>query len=153
MTQPRGGYQPPANPAPVGMPGALSRRTDGGPADQQARVDLPDAAYGEQQTFQQDQAGAPMAAAPGPGGGGPPVDLSQVVPFGAPTQRPDEPVTAGASVGQGAGPEALGLDGTGDQDPSYQQLKQLLPSLEIMANMPVAGPAFRQFVRRVRAMG
>jgi len=29
--------------------------------------------------------------------------------FGAPTARPDEPVTSGLSVGPGAGPEALGM--------------------------------------------
>ena len=39
--------------------------------------------------------------------------VPQAVPLDAPTQRPDEPVTAGAPVGPGPGPEILGLpDGT-----------------------------------------
>lgn len=142
---PRGGYQAPANPAPVSGPGRLSQRTDGQPVQQ-----LPDADYGEQATFRSDQQGAPMAATPD-GGAVAPADLSAVVPFGAPSQRPTEPVTAGAPAGAGPGPEALGLDSE-ESDPGVQQLRQMLPSLELMANMPQAGRAFRQFVRRVRAM-
>lgn len=153
MTSPRGGYQPPANPAPVGLPGKLSRRTDGGPADRQGRMQLPDAAYGEQATFQQDQAGAPMAAAPGPDQihhGVAPADLSQVVGLGDDTAHPNQPVTAGAALGDGPGMEALGL-GT-DDDPAVQNLRDVLPTLELMANSPSAGFAFRQFVRRTRSM-
>lgn len=147
MTQP-GGYRPPAHPAPVSGPGALSQRTDGQPIAQ-----LPDAAYGEQKTFRADQAGAPMAAAPDVGSGQPmvaPADLSGVVPFGAPTSRPGEPVTAGAAAGPGAGVEALGM--SDDNDPGVRHLRDSLPALELMANQPNAGRALKQFVRRVRAM-
>jgi len=143
---PRGGYQPPSSPAPVSGPGRLSRRTDSQPI-----ATLPDAAYGEQATYRQDQAGAPMARVPElPAQGISAADLSQVVPFGAPTGRPGEPVTAGADAGPGPGSEALGLGD--DQDPGIQHLKAILPSLELMANQPQAGRALRQFVRRVRAM-
>lgn len=140
---PRGGYQPPTNPAPVSGPGRLSRRTDGQPVR-----DLPDPDYGEQQTFRSDQRAAPMGSQPVVPQA---ADLSSVVPFGAPSQRPMEPVTAGAAAGPGPGLEAMGLDNE-DNDPGVQQLRQILPSLELMANMPQAGKAFRQFVRRVRAM-
>lgn len=145
MTRP-GGYRPPAAPAPVSGPGKLSQRTD-----RQPIAALPDAAYGEQKTFREDQAGAPMAAAGG--ASGPPVtpaDLSQVVPMGAPTSRPGEPVTAGAAGGPGPGMEALGL--SDDDDPGIRHLRDSLPALELMANQPNAGRALRQFVRRVRAM-
>lgn len=148
----QGGYQAPANPATVSLPGRLSRRTDGGPSNPtQGRAQLPDAAYGEQMTFQNDQA-APMAATPGPDqvNQPPPPDLSQVVPFGAPTGRPNEPVTAGADAGSGPGSSSLGLNA--DNDPAVANLKASLPALELMANMPNSGFAFRQFVRRVRAM-
>lgn len=145
---PRGGYQPPANPAPVAMPGALSRRTDGGPADKQPMRDIPNAAYGEQQTFHDQQASAPMDAAP-QGPGVQPVDLSNVVAMDADTEHPDMPVTAGAPMGEGPGTEALGL-GSAD-DPAVQHLQDILPSLELMANNPTAGFAFKQYVRRVRA--
>jgi hypothetical protein len=144
----RGGYQPPAAPAPVSGPGKLSRRTDGRQPIQQ----LPDAAYGEQATFRQDQQGAPMAASPGgaEAGGVMPADLSGVVPMNAPTQQPDEPVTAGAAMGAGPGVDSLGVTNP-DNDPSVQQLRTILPTIELMANSPFAGPAFRQFVRRARA--
>lgn len=146
-----GGYHPPANPSPVSGPGKLSRRTDGSPA--QPIRDIPNAAYGEQQTFRGDQAGAPMATAPGPQDmpTPPPLDLSNVVPLHADTQRPTEPVTAGAAAGAGPGMAALGLPAPGN-DPSVQSLRKMLPSLELMANSPYAGDAFKQFVRRVRAM-
>lgn len=152
----RGGYQPPADPAPVGLPGALSRRTDGGPADRQPMRQLPDAAYGEQQTFRQDQQAAPMERAPGAAQAPPPspvvqpADLSNVVPLNADTQNPVEPVTAGAALGEGPGVAALGLGQ--DDDPAVRNLRDVLPALELMANSPSAGFAFKQFVRRARSV-
>lgn len=144
-----GGYRKPTHPAPASGPGRLSRRTDGGPG--QPVRQLGDAAYGEQATFRSDQQGAPMASGavqPSQGPAQPPVDLSQVTPMGAPTQRPGEPVTAGAASGAGPGVNALGL--APEQDPSRQYLTSLLPMLELAANLPTAGIAFRQFVRTLR---
>jgi len=151
MTQPptgRGGYRAPAKPAPVSGPGKLSRRTDGQPIR-----DLPNADYGEQATFRNDQASASMASTsgprPAPASGGP--DLSGLVGLGEGTQRPNEPVTAGAASGPGPGPDSLGLSNSAN-DASIQYLSNALPSLEIMAGMPMATQEFRQYVRRVRAM-
>lgn len=150
----RGGYQRPTNPAPVSGPGQLSRRTDGGPsAPRQPIRALPDAAYGEQATYQEDQRGAPMAAGaspvdtPMPS----PADLSSVVPFGEATQRPGEAVTSGAATGAGPGPEALGLGRGAQDDPVIQYMVSALPMLELASNLPFAGPEFKQFVRRLRA--
>lgn len=53
--------------------------------------------YGERGAQEQAQRAIPMAR---PGIAAPPLD--------APTQRPHEPVTAGAPVGPGPGPEVLG---------------------------------------------
>lgn len=50
-------------------------------------------------------AGLPSPAA-GPAASAPARPIS-VTPLNAPTERPDEPVTAGASFGPGPGPEAL----------------------------------------------
>jgi hypothetical protein len=107
----RGGYQKPRNPAPVSGPGALSRRTDGGPA--QALRDLPDAKYGENAEFRSVESGAPMAQAPSPhaSGGAPtsPPEAPFSHPMGEPpaplsggTINPDEPVTTGIPLGPGA---------------------------------------------------
>jgi hypothetical protein len=91
-----GGYRKPAHPAPVSGPGRLSRRTDGGPGDKQPmRYIAGGPNYGDGQDMADIQGGAPLAAADTP----PPTPLS------APTARPDEPVTAGASFGPGRTPD------------------------------------------------
>ena len=68
--------------------------------------------------------------------------------FGAldrPTERPDEPVTAGAPFGPGPGPAPV--------NPPSQDLvgmAKYLPTLEFMANQPDSSEALRNFVRRLR---
>lgn len=130
----RGGYRAPANPAPVSGPGALSQRTDSQPAMQ-----MPDAAYGEQAEFQAIQGAAPMYASAGP----PPTPLT------APTERPDVPVTDGAAMGPGAGPEALGVQEDGRREMS--NLAVYMPMMERMAYRPDAPRAFRALVQYIKA--
>lgn len=130
-----GGYRAPANPAPVSGPGALSQRTDGQPAMQ-----LPNPAYGEQSEFQAIQQGAPMLQAGGPP---PPPGLLE------PTRRPDEPVTAGAALGPGPGPEALM-----DRESAVREmggLNRYMPMMEKMAARDDAPRAFRALVQYVKA--
>lgn len=86
-----GGYRPPANPAPVSGPGALSARTDGVPAGQVTGL-----AYGTNGPLNEMAASAPMAQ---PGSG-----LPSIVPLDAESAFPDEPITAGAPFGPGPGP-------------------------------------------------
>src|SRR5690606_28984925 len=110
----RGGNQPPANPAPVSGPGALSQRTDGQPIQ-----DMPNADYGENQTFREVQSGAPMAGggnAAQAGGGQMQDPLASLVGLGSPTQAAGTPITDGASAGPGRGPDALGLPQTRQQE-------------------------------------
>jgi hypothetical protein len=109
MAGPNGGYREPNNPAPVSGPGQLSQRTDGGP--QQVQADMSGMPYGENAEFNTMQSMAPMSASPSArsprasaqqaksAGGG-----MSATPLFAPTQRPDEPVTAGAPFGPGDGP-------------------------------------------------
>lgn len=98
-----GGYREPSDPAPVSGPGALSARTDGGPG--QPVRELPNAAYGEGGEFRALQEAAPLA-------GGNPPPRPAPVPLTAATERPLEPVTHGAPVGPGAGPEVSGFPQT-----------------------------------------
>lgn len=56
--------------------------------------------YGDGKALREQQAAAPMAELPRPN----PV---QVTGLGDPTTRPDQPITAGASMGAGPGPEVL----------------------------------------------
>lgn len=97
MADNRGGYRKPENPAPASGPGALSQRTDGGPA--QGAKYMSGMPYG-QNTYEQ-QTAAPMAAAqPAP-------QMEMPTPLMAPTSRPDEPITAGINRGDGAGSEVM----------------------------------------------
>lgn len=119
--------------------------------------DLPDAAYGEQKAYQEAQGGAPMSGgtpSPGPGpgqGGAPPVE---VTPFGAPSARPDEPVTSGADAGPGPGLASLGLADPDEQltQQDLAQIEAYLPYLEWMASLPNAQPGTRAYVRRIKGL-
>lgn len=100
----RGGYRKPNNPAPVSGPGSLSRRTDGGPGKpaRQGAMEMPSSRYGEGTELQSLQTSAPMA-----GNRTPVRKMPPVTPLTAPTERPDEPPTAGMPFGDGPGPEVL----------------------------------------------
>ena len=89
-----GGYRRPAHPAPVSGPGAMSKRTDGGPSDTQAPRWAPTDDYGGATELMQVQQGAPLE-------GG---TTATPIPLTAPTMHPDEPLTAGAPFGPGPGP-------------------------------------------------
>ncbi len=108
MAEQQGGYRRPSNPAPVSGPGALSRRTDGQGAKYMAGGE-----YGEGQEMIDLQTSAPMSKAPAQPRMRQPRSGRQVVeegmsptPLFAPTERPDEPITAGAPFGPGPGPAA-----------------------------------------------
>lgn len=112
MANGQGGKRTPRNPAPVSGPGQLSQRTDGGP--QQTQATMTGMPYGENAEFNTLQGQAPMSAAgqttaraprPRQARGG----QAAMVPLFSPTQRPDEPVTAGAPFGPGDGP-TMGSD-------------------------------------------
>jgi hypothetical protein len=150
----KGGYQPPAKPAPSSGPGPLSKRTDGGPAAKRQPIrELPNAEYGEAQEFRTNQQAAPMAASAGGGqvSAPPPVDpTAGVVGFGAPSQMPDQPVTAGADAGLGPDSSALGIPDPSKAD--IENLKRVLPALELVASGPNSSQATRNVVRRLRSL-
>lgn len=134
-----GGYQAPANPAPVSGPGALSRRTDG----RQPIMDLPDAGYGENTQFRADQAGAAMPqtqAPPSPSGGGgaPAPQPNPPTPLSAGSVMPDQSVTHGADSGPGPGTASLGL-----VNPVQSQYQSASDLIQTLASNPNASPALR----------
>lgn len=107
MANGHGGMRTPANPAPVSGPGALSQRTDGQPARYASGMP-----YGDGQDFYDIQTSAPMASTDNVAAGKRVARRSSqgvagaapVTPLFAPTERPEEPVTAGAAMGPGPGP-------------------------------------------------
>lgn len=147
-----GGKRTPRNPAPVSGPGQLSQRTDGGPQQTAARMTgMP---YGENAEFNTLQGQAPMSAAgqtaargarSAPKGGG----GMGAVPLFSPTQRPDEPVTAGAPFGPGEGPMGtMGYSQANSAD--MQKLKDYLPDLEVALNFSNVPSTFRMLVNYLR---
>jgi hypothetical protein len=150
MAAQHGGYRKPTNPAPVSGPGHLSKRTDG----KQPVMALPNAGYGEQQDYHDIQTGAAMSQVATPGGGAPPgppaphPSAAAVVPLGAPTQRPGEPVTAGADAGPGPDSSALGLPTRADKhDQQIKALAPYLPAFQRVASMKDASADFKNMVR------
>jgi hypothetical protein len=97
----RGGYRQPNNPAPVSGPGALSQRTDGGAIEgmTQPQQQYTGFAYGENSAIAEQQSGASLA-----GTGFPDFNFT---PLNAPTERPNQPVTAGIDIGEGGGSELM----------------------------------------------
>jgi hypothetical protein len=150
----KGGYMRPSKPAAVSGPGAMSQRTDGGPSvdnPKQAARYISGGSYGDGQEMMAIQQAAPMAEAPGVPTGMP-MDLPEPVPFGAPTQRPDEPVTAGNPMGPGPGPEVMGLAKPAMSPEERERALFLLGMLQTAAENPGATQATREMVRRLRSV-
>lgn len=133
---------------PVAGPGQFSERTD--KAVGAANRSLPNAEYGEQAAYQEQQQGAPMAE-----------DVSgmnfndlfgnaagNVTPLDADTTMPDVPVTDGADAGPGAGSEAL----SSTQQVSNSYMASYMPALEFMANQPGSSDSARNLVRQLKSL-
>ena len=151
----KGGYQAPSRPAPVSGPGALSKRTDGGPGKQPIRTPT-GGSYGSAQELTGLQQAEPLAQAPeGQTGQASPagllqgLSLPQTVGLDQGTQEPSTPVTAGAALGAGPGTEALGI--TDQEDTDMKALANYLPVYETMANVPGSSRAMRNVVRTIKA--
>lgn len=139
---PKGGYRKPGNPAPVSGPGALSRRTDGGPI--QGAMEIPgNGKYGERKALQEMQSAAPMQGNPIPNTPAPSVPTLPKL-FDQ-TQRPTEPVTSGASVGPGRTPEPTPIDGR------YAMVSKYMPQLKEMARIEDVPQSFKILMQYIEA--
>lgn len=126
-------------------PGQFSQRTD--KAVGEANRNLPNADYGEQAQYQADQQGLQSQAPSSPGFSGMFGNPgANVTGLGEPTAQPDTPVTDGAALGPGAGPEAL----SSTPGPSNDKLKAWLPALQYMADTGDSDSA-RNLVRQIQA--
>lgn len=133
---------------PVSGPGQFSQRTD--KAVSAANNTLPNAQYGENADYQDLKSSAPMAndsntiASSFNSLFGNP--SANVIGLNADTNMPDVPVTDGAAMGPGQGPEAL----SSSQQQSNQYLASYLPALEFLANQPGSSDAARNLVRSIK---
>ena len=115
----------PMNPlAGAAGPGPFSTRTD--------NLTFKSDAYGQGVENAAIKAGAPLAKTPDVN----PTSRSDmgmapsqqpVTPLFAPSQRPDEPITAGIAMGPGAGPEALGINQIRPAQKQSVLLEKMLP--------------------------
>ena len=146
MANTHGGYRRPSNPAPASGPGSLSKRTDG----KQGAKYVSGLPYGEGQDFYDLQTSAPMAESsnaaqptPTPTSGAP---AAAPTPFDAPTQFPNEPVTAGADFGAGPGMAALPQQSLDDTT----RIRQAMPILNRFADDPSMSDVTRRIIRYLR---
>lgn len=122
MAENRGGMRPTA---PQNNPANVSATGGAGQSGTQAARYIPGLPYGEGQTTMAQQQGAPMA---GPNksatANANPLAamMTPVTPLTAPTERADEPLTAGMDFGAGPGSEALNL-------PRERSLSEVLASM------------------------
>lgn len=150
MAERHGGMRRPSNPAPVSGPGQLSQRTDGGP--QQVLSDVSGMPYGENQAMEEIQSAAPLAAsgqatarATRRGGAGRQAASAAAqgpTPLMSPTQRPDEPVTAGAPFGPGAGPSMF------YREPERPRLSDTMRKIESVSGDPTISRIAQLLARR-----
>lgn len=124
----------------VSGPGKFAKRTD---------LEYQSTAYGEGVAMDALKAGAPLAKAQ-PTPRATPTDVRQaamqnpLTELYAPTQRPDEPITAGVNTGEGPGSEALMLSQIRQTDKDI--VAKYLPSLTSMAAQQDTPQSFRAFV-------
>lgn len=150
MVKQQGGYRRPSNPASVSGPGKLSRRTDSGPSSKSAVQGVREMSgggkYGERKALKETQSGAPMQGnsmpTQAPAMAAMPSREPAVGLFDS-TQRPNEPVTSGLSVGPGRTPQP---QMAGD----YDMIVKYMPALELMASQDDAPESFKALVRYVR---
>lgn len=128
-------------------PGKFSKRTD---------MNLGSIAYGEGVETAAIKAGAPLAKTEDVRG----IPASQmrrnverVTPLYAATERPNEPITAGIAMGEGPGPEALGINQaqmTEDDLAFRADMQEYLPVLSYISSLPSTSPETRKAIRQLR---
>lgn len=120
MAENRGGYRPTA---PQNNPANVSATGGAGQSGQPSRY-ISGLPYGQGKETMNQQQSAPMAQAPSPVAPASSMSsmLGGITPLTAPTERPNEPITAGMDFGAGPGSEALSL-------PQERNLSQILASM------------------------
>jgi hypothetical protein len=123
----------------VSGPGPYAKRTD---------LQYQSESYGDGVAYDAAKSGAPLAKAQKSPmlSQAPQISAPQTPVTGMfdPTQRPNEPITHGIAVGEGAGPEALMMNQIKQDDKDI--VAKYLPSLTSMASAQDTPESFRAFV-------
>jgi hypothetical protein len=128
----------------VSGPGKYAKRTD---------LSYQSNSYGDGVAYDAAKSGAPLATAPKSPmlSEAPQVRPSQPPVTGLydPTQRPDEPVTAGIDQGAGVGSDALMMRQPDDNN-FRATIAEYMPVLAYVASLPNASPETRAAIRQLR---
>ena len=124
-------------------PGKFSTRTD--------NLEMGSTAYGEGVETQAIKSGAPLAKTPDVR----PTPASRlreqaVTPLYAPSERPDEPITAGIDQGAGAGSDALMVNQPADYTNFNANIQAYTPVLSYIASLQNTSPETRRAIRQLR---
>ena len=120
----------PMNPkAGVSGPGKYAVRTD--------KLELGSTSYGEGKATQEIKSGAPLAKTP-------------VTSLYAPTERPNEPVTAGIDQGAGPGADALMVNQPDDYTNFNANIESYIPVLSYISGLENTSPETRRAIRQLR---
>ena len=133
----------PMNPkAGVSGPGKFSVRTD--------KLEMGSTAYGEGVETQAIKSGAPLAKTADTR----PVPASAmrepVTSLYAPSERPNEPVTAGIDQGAGVGSDALMINQPADYTNFDANIQSYTPVLSYIASLQNTSPETRRAIRQLR---
>lgn len=125
----------------VSGPGPYAKRTD---------LSYQSQSYGDGVAYDAAKSGAPLATAPkNPKLSEAPRVTTPVTGLYEPTQRPDEPVTAGIDKGAGPGSEALMMRQPDDTN-FRASIAAYMPVLTYVAGLPNASPETRAAIRQLR---
>jgi len=68
----------------------------------------------------------------------------------APTERPDEPITAGINMGAGAGADALMVNQPADYTNFNANVQSYIPVLSYISGLQNTSPETRRAIRQLR---
>lgn len=127
----------------VSGPGKFAKRTD---------LQVQSTGYGDAVAYDANKSGAPLATAPK----SPLLSQAPRVTAGAPisgmydpTNRPEEPVTAGIDQGAGPGSEAL-ITQQPDDTNFRTKIAEYMPVLNYIAGLPNTSPETRSAIRQLK---
>jgi hypothetical protein len=130
----------------VSGPGPYAKRTD---------LSYQSQSYGDAAAYQAGKSAAPLAtAAKSPLLSQAPTVRPGAAPAGLglyePTQRPNEPITAGVDVGAGAGSDSLMMAKPEDDTNFRATIQSYGPVLSYIASLPNTSPETRRAIRQLR---
>lgn len=124
--------------------------TNGQPARYAAGIDDAQDFYDLQTAAKLSGSNPAFSSVPSPSGQRPfrGDSAQQLVPLDAPTQRPDEDVRTGATMGQ----ETMYATDTMANSEDADRMRSALPYLSTLAELPTTSNAFRNYVRYLKSV-